>query len=356
MLLSKPILLIVLFILLATVNHAGLSRTAQPPPINEPEHSRNNISLECLPAGKPGATQIQMYVLRGEEPVNSIPGNRLQLEPGSGTHTFYVTTGDDRSANGKALLKIRIDTGMPFYKTAWFWPLTGVLLFALCLAIYSRRKISRQRIAFRQQLALEQQRNKLTDDLHDDIGASLSSLQVNSAVAGQLIHKNPDHAREVLERIETQSRSLAEKISDFIWSTKPGKEEFMTMSCRIRNFVHDILGATGMAYEIHIDAGLDALVNDAGARKNIVLITREAVNNAAKYSGAEKITIRLFRRQQHLHLLITDNGAGFHTGKKTGNGITNMRKRAEKLNGSFSISSISGEGTVVSATIPIAAV
>jgi signal transduction histidine kinase len=207
---------------------------------------------------------------------------------------------------------------------------------------------------FQQQMILEKQRSKITADLHDDIGASLSSLQINSAVANQLMHKDDkEQARIVLDKIETQTHDLADKIGDIIWSMKPGKEEFMTMSSRIKNFANEILSASNIGYEIKIDPAIDTTVKDITTRKNLVLITKEAINNAVKYSNASRLIVSLQLIQNVLQLKITDNGTGFNSNEISGNGIMNMRKRVEELNGVFEIVSNPETGTGISAQIPL---
>ena len=250
-----------------------------------------------------------------------------------------------------AILKIKIKT--PFYGSLLFWVLAAILLTAFFFWLYNRRKLAQQKAAFQQQIALEQQRNKITADLHDDIGASLSSLQVNSAVANQLVNKDIKQAKLVLNKIETQAKNIADKIGDIIWSMKPGKDEFMTISSRIKTFANDMLGATNIIYTIQIDKRADTEIKDIGSRKNIVLITKEALNNAVKYSKAKNITIELKIKNNKILLSITDDGIGFIVNGTTGNGIVNMKKRTEELNGVFRLIAEEKKGTAINCEIPL---
>ena len=142
-------------------------------------------------------------------------------------------------------------------------------------------------------------------------------------------------------------------MGDIIWSMKPGKEESMPMSSRIKNFANDILSATNIDYTIQIDKEADTLIQDITARKNIVFITKEAINNAVKYSGASDIYIELKIIQNMLSLTITDNGIGFNDTFTSGNGIANIKKRAKEIKGTITISSILNKGTTINAQIPV---
>ena len=247
---------------------------------------------------------------------------------------------------------ITMAIAFPFYKKVWFWAL--IFGYALVITVYIvyRRRLAKQKRVFQQQLALEQQRNKITADLHDDIGATLSSLQINSAVANKLIIKNPEETQLILEKIENQSQIIADKIGDIIWSMKPGKDEFMTMSSRIKNFANDILGSTNIHYKIEIDPTVDKKITDITARKNVVLILKEAINNVAKYSKATQVKVVLQIESNTLKIIVSDNGVGFDPAVVKGNGIVNMQKRVAELDGSISIISSATSGTVLSASIP----
>lgn len=255
---------------------------------------------------------------------------------------------------GKNILQkeIEISISTPFYKRILFWIFVSIVFTTLLLWYFAKRKIAKQRIYFQQQVALEQQRNKISADLHDDIGSTLSSLQINSAVANQLINKNPTEAKIILEKIENQSQSLADKIGDIVWSMKPEKEQFMTISARIKNFANDILGATNIQYKISIDKEIDQLVKDITIKKNSVLIIKEAINNAAKYSKASNLEVKIKWIENAIHIKISDNGIGFNTSEIKGNGMGNMKKRTDELKGTILIISEKNIGTTINVTIP----
>ncbi len=259
----------------------------------------------------------------------------------------------DKYSNKEVFQKtISIAISAPFYYKIWFWVLVAFVLSALFFWFYSRRKFEIQKNLFKQQLAIQQERNKITADLHDDIGATLSSLQINSAVANSLLNKNPKETQKVLEKIELQAQNLADKIGDIIWSMKPGKEEFLPLSLRIKNFANDILGSTDIVYSILVDEKIDTTIFDITVRKNCVLMIKEAINNVAKYSKATQLNITLKKIDNVIKISIVDNGIGFEINETSGNGIGNMRRRIEELDGSFKIISVKNEGTSIFASIP----
>jgi signal transduction histidine kinase/ligand-binding sensor domain-containing protein len=262
--------------------------------------------------------------------------NLTGLEPGS--YNLEIGTYNKFSDKETVQKNIEIFISAPFYKKAWFWIFVTALLTALLFGIINSRRAAKQKRLFAEKQALDDQRQKITADLHDDIGASLSSLQVNSAVANKLIDKDIPKTKEVLEKIETQSKKIAEKISDFIWSMKPGKDEFIGLTGRIKNFANDILGSSNINYEIIADKEMDILFKDVTMRKNVLLVAKEAINNAVKYSKASYIKIQLIKKNNEVIMFsVLDNGVGFKVDEQMGNGIVNMKKRVEELKGTFSI-------------------
>lgn len=279
--------------------------------------------------------------------------NTLNIHIPIGEANLYIRAVDFKNKVSTKYAKIETYTRVQFTKRVWFWPLMTLIGLSPFLFYYFRFKLNKQKYEFQQQLALEQQRSKITADLHDEIGSSLSSLQINSAVASFLIEKNPVEAQKILEKIESQSEHLSDKIGDIIWSMKPGKEEFLTLTSRIKNFANEIVGSTDINYKIKIDKKIDNVITDISTRKNIVLFVKEATNNAVKYSKAKQLAIVLQLIENQVTIEVSDDGVGFDASITKGNGLGNMQKRIEELKGQFSITSELNFGTKIKATIPI---
>lgn len=317
------------------------------------ESNQNNITLQFAGIELSGHFKTIQYALNDNKNWSSLDGNNLNVQLNSGNHSILIRAVDINNQISKQTLRLNFVIKTPFYKALWFWVAMAILTTASIFWWINRMKLQKQNDVFEQKLAMEMQRKKITADLHDDIGATLSSLQLNSAVANQLINTDIRQAKKILGKIEDQSKNLADKIGDIIWSMKPGKDEFMTIESRIKNFANDILGVTNINYKIWIDPIVNQTIRDISARKNIVLITKEAINNVVKYSSAAEVLISLKIKDNRIQLIIQDNGNGFNVGEKKGNGLANMRKRTEELNGTFTISSGLRNGTSILVEIPL---
>lgn len=284
-----------------------------------------------------------------------LQGNTLNIELESGSHTIYVRAVDVNNKPSHHVLAIMFAVSAPFYQKTGFIVLCAILLTALFFIGYNRYKLQRQKRALNQKIQIERERNRITADLHDDIGSSLSSLQFYSDAAGKLIEKDKERAKSLLVQISDTSAKILENIGDIIWSLRSDRENVMPLTARIKNFVSELLGSAEIAYHINIDESIDAHIQNIVARKNIMLFVKEAVNNVFKYSGASKIFITLGFVKDDLVINIKDDGKGMNltSVKNTGNGLSNMRKRVQELGGTFNIRSTPNNGTEVSAQIPV---
>lgn len=267
--------------------------------------------------------------------------------------TYELEFGYSDKFNSKIILqkKLNITVEKKFYENYWFWALMGGLFFGTIIYVFFLRNLRKQKRAFREKLALEHQRTKITEDLHDDIGATLSSLQINSTIANELLKKEKiTEAQTVLSKIENQSQKLSENIGDIVWSLRPPEDALMSLSTRIRNFANEILSSTNISYQIDIDDRIDSEISDFTSRKNIVLIAKEALNNAVKYSKANEVSISIISTDKEFLLEIKDNGIGFNPTEKKGNGLQNMKKRTEEIGGNFELNS--ENGTTIKIGIP----
>ncbi|WP_298393617.1 sensor histidine kinase [Flavobacterium sp.] len=316
------------------------------------KQDQKNIVLELAGVDLTGHFNKFQYSINRSKIWYSIEGNILNLLLKSGENNIEIRAIDENNFISPKKLKINIDVAIPFHQTFLFWIILIIFMAGLSIFYYTQRKLEKQKINYEKQLLLEQQRNKITADLHDDIGSTLSSLQINSVVANKLIYRNPNEAQKVLEKIESQSQNLADKIGDIIWSMKPGKDEFLTMSSRIKNFANEIIGSTNIDYKIEIDSQIDVEVTDITTRKNIVLITKETINNAVKYSKAKQINVVIQMQNSILTIKISDNGIGFDPTIMKGNGITNIKTRVSELKGTLTIISNPLTGTEITITIP----
>jgi signal transduction histidine kinase len=211
--------------------------------------------------------------------------------------------------------------------------------------------------AFRYRVAqfmkLEGVRARISADLHDDIGASLSEIFVLSEVARAHLDEAHPAAVGSLAEITTISRELMDSMGDMVWVINPRYDHLTDLVARVRRFAGDILGSRDIRLQFHgPDAGEDPLLS-AEVRRQFLLIAKEAVNNIARHSGATEARIDFGLHTRCLKLRVSDNGRGFDGAAcQLGNGLANIRRRATWLGGSAELHASPGEGTVITVIAP----
>lgn len=230
-----------------------------------------------------------------------------------------------------------------------------LLSFALAYRINADRREKEQYQAevIRQLQTNEQMRNRIARDLHDDIGSTLSSIGILSQVVENQMGENSNSVKEMVKRIGESSQKVQRSLSDIVWTTKQTEDNFDNVLVKMKEFTSEMLEMKDIFYTFNTDTLPDVKLSPS-KQYNFYLIFKEAINNIVKYSNAEEVTIELNRQGENLILNITDNGIGFEEKNiKSGNGLGNMRKRAESLGGEIKIESKNQEGTQVRLTIPV---
>lgn len=188
----------------------------------------------------------------------------------------------------------------------------------------------------RRQKQLHQIRNSIAEDLHDDIGSTLSSIGIMSELGKRM---SPETAG-ILTTIGESTALMQDNMDDIVWAIKAGNDRFGNVELRMRQFASEILVPLSITFTFDEDPGLSEKRLTMQQRKNLFLIYKEALNNSAKYSQATVVEISLSLQHRRLVLSIADNGVGFDTRAATaGNGIASMRKRAAELQGNLVITS-----------------
>ena len=277
-----------------------------------------------------------------------------------GDYSFQV-----RLANQQEVASYDFSIRQIWYATWWFklvFILVGLFLIYLIYRMMLARRIYRlQQENSVMQLKAEQaqlvtkERERIIADLHDDVGATLSSLHIFGEIAGKQWDTHPQKGKEMVEHIRVQSKELMDRMSDIVWSMKDPKNEQYSLRNRIRNYASELLASKEIQFTDVIASDLDEEIFQPELRRNLLMITKEAMNNIAKHSQANRVRLTLSKKNGHLILKINDNGKGLDLNlAKNGNGLGNMRKRCHQMNGKMDIHSDNGNGTTITCSIPIA--
>lgn len=217
----------------------------------------------------------------------------------------------------------------------------GLAILLLIVGFITYRYYSLQR------LKTAHLRNKISQDLHDEVGATLSGIALYSYIAKQQNEHNEVNAvTQSLDIIDKNATDMVKKLSDIVWAVNPVHDTLEALLQRLEDYAMEMASAKGIDIIIVKEEQVKQLRLPMEQRKNIYLIIKEAVNNAIKYSHCTqlKITASAHNKQTVFH--VSDNGIGFDdTCISKGNGLFNMQTRATELQGKLDIESVPGRGT-----------
>lgn len=198
------------------------------------------------------------------------------------------------------------------------------------------------------QLAVEKLRNKISGELHDDIGSTLSGVSMYSDIANEALQKGDNiEVKKSLSVIQQSTNQMVEKLGDLVWSTNSKQDSLPLVFERLQQYGFDMCKAKDILFKTNI------LIRDFDLpgenRFQLYLFCKEAINNTVKYSEASLLELIVKEKNTLLEITISDNGKGFDADAiKRGNGLDNMKKRAQELEADFDIQSTPGNGTKIS--------
>lgn len=245
----------------------------------------------------------------------------------------------------------------PFYFTGWF-KATMLVFSALLLYLFIRYRLTKR---FRLQLAelkekeaVEKERNRIAADLHDDIGGELTNIVIQTRILKKTVSSQA--YVNLADNIEKSSNEVINKMNEVIWTLNKNNDTLHNLAAYLRNYVNRLLGEYRLAGSVVMDEALYSNITvKADTSRNIFLIIKECLHNVVKHSAATKVELRFALKQdKYLVFEICDNGNGFNPAKNIpGNGLMNIKKRAEAIGGTVNIYSVPGGGCIVNVSVPL---
>ena len=218
----------------------------------------------------------------------------------------------------------------------------------------------RYRVA--QLLRVERVRTRIATDLHDDIGASLSRVAILSEVVKLQTDGTDSQSAPLLTEIAESARGLMDSMSDIVWSIDPRRDDLHNVVVRVRQFASDVLEARGIEWDFSVAPEVEKLKLDPEQRRHLYLIFKEGINNVVRHAeGVSTVALSIRMAGGQLVGEIKDDGQGFEpkpsaerqSNGRGGNGLPNMRERAEQLGGRLEIESSPGAGTRLMLRMPL---
>jgi signal transduction histidine kinase len=312
------------------------------------------------------------WVVKGESSIPVQAGDRLTLEwqtahsigrtgPGfvtyqhlkPGRYWFRVATA---KANGELTgqeVSLPIEIVAPWHQRWEFWLVVAGLAGGAAIGLRQialRRRMQRRLAEVEREQALERERARIARDLHDDIGAGLTEIAMQSDWVRRDIAPNTDAA--TLRRIERVCQSAVEltrSVDEIVWAVNPANDTLERFANYLTQAAKQFLDAAGLRVRFDVPLTLPAITLPGKVRHSLFQAVREALNNATKHAQADLVRLELKVETDGLRVVVEDNGCGFSPEQPgaagTHEGLEGMRRRMEEIGGHFRVSSRPGSGT-----------
>jgi len=273
-----------------------------------------------------------------------------------GDFRFEVSAARPGSAwqDKTAVIGVRINP--KFWQTWWFLGgciVSGSMAIAMSVRWWSLRRIRRRMVILEQERKLEGERSRIAQDLHDDLGATLTEINFLGVLGAA--HANSPATRDRLEGIVERAQRMAKSLDEIVWTVNPANDSLSSTVNYLCSRAQESLSSANLRCRLEVAEGLPSTVLDSERRHHLLMAVNEAVNNVMKHASATEVRISLHYQQDSLLVTITDDGCGFDPDAVAAgrNGLGNMRKRMESDGGSCVIRSQPGHATQVILTLPV---
>ena len=313
------------------------------------DHSQNLFTIEYAAPEYNGENLQYAYILEGVDAhwINAGKINQAQYSNlKEGKYLFKVRATNWKDSYKDKYSSILIIITPPFWLTTWFYMLVVILILTIAYGIYH----------YRVKNLLKQQaiRNGIAQDLHDQIGSTLSSISVYGAVAKIYLENNEKKQLDgVLDTISSTANEMVTEMADIVWAINPKNDNLESVLNRIRHYAKPLCNIMGIKFAFNCDSKLADMNVGMKMRQNIYLIIKESISNAVKHAECTNLTVNMSLNDDMAELSIIDDGIGFvmqrpdQSASFSGNGLINIQSRAKELDAKIEIESETGLGTLI---------
>ncbi len=233
----------------------------------------------------------------------------------------------------------------PFWRTWWF--------FAICLVLASSILYGLYRYRVKQIMKLQMVRNRISAELHDDIGTKLTNINILSTLTNLAIEE-PAKAKELLTRISTEVQTSSEALDDIVWNINTSNDSLQEIIPRMRRYAAEVLSGKNVLFNVRVPDNIQQIKFSMEKRHDVYLLFKEIVNNIHKHADARQVLIEIEMDDSSFRLHVKDDGKGFNADQQNDrNGLLNLKMRTERWKGNLTITAEKQKGADINIVLPL---
>jgi signal transduction histidine kinase len=273
-----------------------------------------------------------------------------------GRYTFEVIPVDAFGHQSGIGVALPIKLVPPFYARWWFWSglaVAGAIAIAAAARFVVGKRLRRQLEQAERRRAVEQERIRIAQDIHDDMGARMTQISLmNTAALRSTPKDSPTYLQ--LQRMDQAAHEVVVALDEIVWAVNPAHDTLEGFGNYLSQYVTEVVAGDSTRCRLSIPTLLPVRSVSSGVRHQLLMAAKEALNNALKYSGASEIIVRLLFADPILTVSVEDDGRGFAAdAQHGGEGLLNMQRRLRSVGGRSEIKTVPGQGTTVTFVISL---
>jgi len=363
---------------LVSVNLAGIKENPKPPPVVVERVAVDGRTLAAyesgeLRVGPDSAAPIELR--QANVHLRLPPSHRLlgldddwvavsaprtatygHIPPGD--YRFQVIARNSDGVWNEIGASLSLTSEPHIWERVWFRFAAGASMIGLSAGVVYlslRRKHRAQVERLENQHAIERERARIAQDLHDDLGTTLTQIDILGALAS----RPGIPATEAIEQVgqmQAKSREMVTALDEIVWAVNPRNDSLAALTEYFCGFAEEFLAEAAIHCRLDLDENLPDFALQAELRHNLFLALKEALNNVVRHSQATEVWLRLKRSGPFVTFMVQDNGVGFDLAVHVAtdrNGLRNMRERMERIGGTYELRSQPKQGTSVEFTFSL---
>jgi signal transduction histidine kinase len=246
-----------------------------------------------------------------------------------------------------------------FWQTWWFNALMGFTLLASVVAtvrIVEKRKFQRKLMLAEQGRALERERTRIAQDLHDDLGSSLTRISLLSGLV-RADKDSPEQVEAHAGKLAAAAEQTVRALEEIVWALRPGSDTLQSLVEYIAHFAQELFEGDAAQCRLDLPTDLPAVALPPEMRHNVFLIVKEALTNALKHAHAQQVMVTAKVDGGRLEITVADDGRGLAAAPSANpaerNGLGNMQRRADAMGGLLTVTGEAEKGTRVSLVVDL---
>jgi signal transduction histidine kinase/ligand-binding sensor domain-containing protein len=285
-----------------------------------------------------------------------------------GNYTFQVTACNNDGVWNATGAQLGVSVLPRFWQISWFRILMGCLVIAAVAGVVfldARRQLRRKMERLEGERAVDRERSRIAQDIHDDLGASLTRILMLTQ-EGSGGAQGAESVEDNIRQVHATARALTREMDEIVWAVNPEHDTLESLVNYLCRYAQTFLSAAQLRCRLDVPLDIPARLVHADVRHNLFLAFKEVLNNIVKHACATKVWVTIDLLPTELRLELRDDGLGLQGSPAaeassntedsdriaSGLGLDGIRRRLTQMGGRFEVRNVEDQGATCELWVP----